>query len=167
MVFVNCLVENPHFDSQSKDNLTSVQSVTLEDCKLSPKFLKEIIHRLDLVEDILADISMREKRKLMKAVTSKATRNSVSNNIILDTAVTVIIVIITTIIYHANNTLTSQVLHQSNLTTTDCGCTETSRRTLSRILQVHGLHARTYRGGLCDGLGCCRARGRRQTGARI
>ena len=66
MVFVNCLVENPHFDSQSKDNLTSVQSVTLEDCKLSPKFLKEIIHRLDLVEDILADLSMREKRKLMK-----------------------------------------------------------------------------------------------------
>jgi DNA topoisomerase II len=80
MVFVNCLVENPHFDSQSKDNLTSMQSVTLEDCKLSSKFLKEIIHRLDLVEDILADISMREKRKLMKAVTSKATRNSVSND---------------------------------------------------------------------------------------
>lgn len=119
MVFVNCLVENPHFDSQSKDNLTSVQSVTLEDCKLSPKFLKEIIHKLDLVEDILADISMREKRKLMKAVTSKATRNSVSNNIIKDTAVIVILIVIVNviviltitikIIYLPNNILTSQL----------------------------------------------------------
>jgi DNA gyrase/topoisomerase IV subunit B len=116
MVFVNCLVENPHFDSQSKDNLTSVQSVTLEDCKLSPKFLKEIIHRLDLVEEILADISMREKRKLMKAVTSKATRNSVSNNInrITTSIVTFIVidfvlVIIITIIYVSNSVLTSQL----------------------------------------------------------
>lgn len=79
MVFVNCLVENPHFDSQSKDNLTSVQSVSIEDCKLSPKFLKEIIQRLDLIEDLLADVSMREKRKLMKAYTTKASRNTVSD----------------------------------------------------------------------------------------
>lgn len=79
MVFVNCLVENPHFDSQSKDNLTSVQSVSIDDCKLSPKFLKEIIQKLDLIEDLLADVSMREKRKLMKAVTTKASRNTVSD----------------------------------------------------------------------------------------
>ncbi|KAI8600606.1 DNA topoisomerase, partial [Dissophora ornata] len=42
-VFVNCLIENPAFDSQTKENMTLKQSAFGSKCELSEKFLKEII----------------------------------------------------------------------------------------------------------------------------
>ena len=78
MVFVNCQVENPDFDNQSKDYLTSTNTVSLADCKLPKTFLSNAVKRLGLVDDMLQDILMREKRKLLRAATTKTVRNSVS-----------------------------------------------------------------------------------------
>ena len=78
MVFVNCQVENPDFDNQSKDFLTSTNTVTLDDCKLPKSFLNNAVKRLGLVDDMLQDILMREKRKLLRAATTKTVRSSVS-----------------------------------------------------------------------------------------
>jgi DNA topoisomerase II len=75
MVFVNCLVENPDFDSQSKDYLTSVRSVSLASCKLPKTFLTSVVEKLGIVEDILYDNKMRERRRLLKATTAKTKTN--------------------------------------------------------------------------------------------
>jgi DNA topoisomerase II len=75
MVFVNCLVENPDFDSQSKDYLTSVRSVSLASCKLPKSFLTSVVEKLGIVEDILYDNKMRERRRLLKATTTKTKSN--------------------------------------------------------------------------------------------
>ncbi|KAG0298167.1 DNA topoisomerase 2 [Dissophora globulifera] len=42
-VFVNCLIENPAFDSQTKENMTLKQSAFGSKCELSEKFIKDII----------------------------------------------------------------------------------------------------------------------------
>lgn len=75
MVFVNCLVENPDFDSQSKDYLTSVHSVSLANCKLPKNFLNTAVEKLGIVEDIMYDIKMRERRRLLKATSTKTKSN--------------------------------------------------------------------------------------------
>ena len=47
-IFVNCLVENPSFSSQTKEVMTSKVS-----CKLSEDYLKKIINKLDIVERVM------------------------------------------------------------------------------------------------------------------
>ncbi|KAI1319072.1 DNA topoisomerase 2 [Mortierella claussenii] len=42
-VFINCLIENPAFDSQTKENMTLKQSAFGSKCELNEKFVKEII----------------------------------------------------------------------------------------------------------------------------
>ena len=52
-VFVKCLIENPSFDSQSKEVLTSKPQRFGSECKLDESFLKRLV-KTDLVEHILA-----------------------------------------------------------------------------------------------------------------
>lgn len=41
-IFVNCLVENPTFDSQTKENMTLQQKSFGSTCPLSDKFIKQV-----------------------------------------------------------------------------------------------------------------------------
>ena len=41
-VFVNCLIENPSFDSQTKENMTLSQKSFGSTCELSEKFIKSV-----------------------------------------------------------------------------------------------------------------------------
>ena len=41
-VFINCLVENPSFDSQTKENLTLKARSFGSTCSLSDKFFKQV-----------------------------------------------------------------------------------------------------------------------------
>ena len=43
MVFVSCSIENPSFDSQSKDSLVSKSQTFGSECKLSKTVLKDIV----------------------------------------------------------------------------------------------------------------------------
>lgn len=42
-LFVNCLVENPTFDSQTKENMTLQQKSFGSACRLSDKFIKQVL----------------------------------------------------------------------------------------------------------------------------
>lgn len=64
-VFVNCLVSNPTFDSQTKDHLTNRKSQFKNECKLSDKFLKQAA-KSDIVENILAYAKFKQNRDLKK-----------------------------------------------------------------------------------------------------
>jgi DNA topoisomerase-2 len=65
-VFVNCLIVNPSFDSQTKVNLTSKRESFGSECKLMPNFLSEV-GKMGLVDDILAVSMAKDANKLNKA----------------------------------------------------------------------------------------------------
>ena len=81
MVFVSCSIENPSFDSQSKDSLVSKSQTFGSECKLSKTVLKDIVKNLGIYEDVKLDMYLREKQKLVKVATAvKTSRQSVSRN---------------------------------------------------------------------------------------
>ena len=56
-VFINCLVENPSFSSQTKEVLTSKVS-----CKLSDTFLKKLVTKLNVVDKVLEHQMIRDTK---------------------------------------------------------------------------------------------------------
>eukprot|EP00536_Pseudo-nitzschia_multiseries_P013725 jgi/Psemu1/320513/estExt_fgenesh1_pm.C_6050001 len=64
-VFVNCLVNNPTFSSQTKECLTNRKSDFNNKCNLSDKFLKQVA-KSDIVENILAFAKFKQNRELKK-----------------------------------------------------------------------------------------------------
>ena len=68
MVFVNALIENPSFDSQSKDMLTSRQADFGSTPVLSKSFLKDVATRLGVAEDLMVDAGRRERAALLKVL---------------------------------------------------------------------------------------------------
>lgn len=62
-VFVNCLIENPAFDSQTKDTLTTRPKGFGSTCKLSDKFLKQV-DKSDIVEAILSYAKFKQAKEL-------------------------------------------------------------------------------------------------------
>ncbi|KAG7364360.1 DNA topoisomerase [Nitzschia inconspicua] len=66
-IFVNCLVDNPTFDSQTKDNLTTrpKQFKDNKECELSEKFLKQV-SKSSIVENVLAFAKYKQSRELKK-----------------------------------------------------------------------------------------------------
>lgn len=64
-IFVNCLIENPTFDSQTKEFLTSKPKSFGSECKLTDKFLK-LVEKSDIVTKIEAYTMFREKEALKK-----------------------------------------------------------------------------------------------------
>jgi DNA topoisomerase II len=64
-VFVNCLVENPTFDSQTKEALTSRPKSFGSVCKLSDKFLTKL-DKSDIVSTILAFAKFKQDRELKR-----------------------------------------------------------------------------------------------------
>ena len=65
-VFVNCLVENPTFDSQTKENMTLKVKAFGSECSLSDKFMKGVLQS-GVVESILTQAVARSQAQLAKA----------------------------------------------------------------------------------------------------
>eukprot|EP00928_Gymnodinium_smaydae_P069983 TRINITY_DN53940_c0_g1_i1.p1 TRINITY_DN53940_c0_g1~~TRINITY_DN53940_c0_g1_i1.p1 ORF type:complete len:1309 (-),score=272.18 TRINITY_DN53940_c0_g1_i1:634-4497(-) len=75
-VFVKCLIENPAFDSQTKETLTTKQSKFGSRCELSDKFLDEVSN-CGIVDLILMSALAKSKVALgknLKANTGKVSR---------------------------------------------------------------------------------------------
>jgi len=72
-VFVNCLVENPAFDSQTKENLTTRPGTFGTDCKLSDKFLKQV-EKSGVIDSILAFAKFKQGQALKRKGGTKKTK---------------------------------------------------------------------------------------------
>lgn len=64
-VFINCLVENPTFDTQTKETLTLKPSQFGSKCELSEKMVKEFL-KLGIVETVIQIAKAKEMTKLAK-----------------------------------------------------------------------------------------------------
>jgi DNA topoisomerase-2 len=60
-IFVNCLVENPNFSSQTKEVMTSKVS-----CKLSEDYLKKLVTKLNIVETVMAQQAVKDTKEATK-----------------------------------------------------------------------------------------------------
>lgn len=47
-LFVNCLIENPTFDSQTKENMTLQHKSFGSTCPLGDKFIKQVLMEIPL-----------------------------------------------------------------------------------------------------------------------
>lgn len=72
-VFVNCLVENPTFDSQTKEFLTTRPKSFGSSCDLSSSFLKKV-EKSEIVQNILAYSKFKDNQALKKAGGKKKTK---------------------------------------------------------------------------------------------
>lgn len=75
-VFVKCLIENPAFDSQTKETLTTKQSKFGSRCELSEEFLEQVVN--SGVVDLILTWALAKTKvalgKQLKANTGKVTR---------------------------------------------------------------------------------------------
>ena len=72
-VFVNCLVENPAFDSQTKDTLTLRASAFGSKCQLSDSFLKKL-NGCGITDAILSFANFKANKELKKGDGAKRQR---------------------------------------------------------------------------------------------
>ncbi|KDO31725.1 hypothetical protein SPRG_03642 [Saprolegnia parasitica CBS 223.65] len=70
-LFVNALIENPTFDSQMKENLTSRPSTYGSTCVLSERFVKSVLNNSGIVERVIAAMKTKQRSALNKKVAKK------------------------------------------------------------------------------------------------
>lgn len=75
-LFVNCLIENPAFDSQTKETLTSNPSSFGSKCEITPQFIKKLL-ATDIAAHIVSEAEAKENAMLKKALTGKK-RNKIT-----------------------------------------------------------------------------------------
>ncbi|KAG9456462.1 hypothetical protein H6P81_000970 [Aristolochia fimbriata] len=75
-VFVNALIDNPAFDSQTKETLTTRQSSFGSKCELSDEFLKKVT-KSGIVENLLSWANFKQSKELKKTDGSKKHRVTV------------------------------------------------------------------------------------------
>jgi len=75
-LFVNALVENPSFDSQTKENLTLRAQGFGSKCQPIDNFIKEIIKKTTLVDRVLSLSKAKQSAQLKKTDGTKASRLS-------------------------------------------------------------------------------------------
>uniref|UniRef100_A0A7S1Z3I8 DNA topoisomerase 2 n=1 Tax=Ditylum brightwellii TaxID=49249 RepID=A0A7S1Z3I8_9STRA len=64
-IFVNCLVENPAFDSQTKENMTTRKTAFGSGCTLSEKFMKQVV-KSGVVDSIVAFAKFKQGEALKR-----------------------------------------------------------------------------------------------------
>ena len=74
-IFLNCKIENPSFNSQTKETLTSKVSNFGSECIIKEKYIKEIL-KSNIVTNIIEYGKAKAKIKLHKALTSKVKKSS-------------------------------------------------------------------------------------------
>ena len=72
-IFINAVIENPSFSSQSKDSLSS--AIKDDFCQIKPSTMKKLIDKLDLVTDIVSLIKAKETLQLGKTDTKRKKSN--------------------------------------------------------------------------------------------
>ncbi|KAK9683011.1 hypothetical protein RND81_10G112500 [Saponaria officinalis] len=65
-VFVNALIDNPAFDSQTKETLTTRPNSFGTTCELSDKFLKKVVDSSGVVESLLSWAEFKQNKDLKK-----------------------------------------------------------------------------------------------------
>lgn len=75
-LFINCLIENPAFDSQTKENLTLKAQSFGSKCTPADKFVKGIIERTSLISKIVEFSKAKQSLQLKKTDGTKTTRLS-------------------------------------------------------------------------------------------
>lgn len=65
MVFVNCHVENPQFEGQTKDALSTKAGDFGSSCVLSKAFLNQVVQDTGILESISEEISSAERKRLL------------------------------------------------------------------------------------------------------
>lgn len=73
-IFINCLIENPAFDSQTKENLTLKVSSFGSRCSPMDSFVKEIIKMTPIVDRIVSFSRAKQSAQLKKTDGSKTSR---------------------------------------------------------------------------------------------
>ena len=73
-IFVNCLIENPAFNSQTKETLTIKINEFGSSFQLSEKFLKQITNS-NIIERCLRYDKTREKEKALKILNNKTKKS--------------------------------------------------------------------------------------------
>lgn len=73
-IFVNCLVENPSFSSQTKEVLTTKSSAFGSKCQLSDEFLKKVQTKLKVVETILDAQRIKDDKDSKKTDGKKSSK---------------------------------------------------------------------------------------------
>jgi DNA topoisomerase-2 len=66
MVFVNCKVENPSFDGQTKGALNTKPSAFGSTCKLPDKYLREIVTRTGIVDSVLDEVAAKAQGRSLR-----------------------------------------------------------------------------------------------------
>ena len=74
-IFLNCKIENPSFDSQTKETLTSKVSNFGSECVIKEKYIKEIL-KSNIVTNIIEYGKAKAKVKLHRALTSNVKKSS-------------------------------------------------------------------------------------------
>lgn len=74
-IFIRCDIENPTFDSQSKDTLTKKQQEFGSECILPKAFLKKIIKESGLIDDLEETSRIKEQNLASKLIKSKTTNS--------------------------------------------------------------------------------------------
>jgi DNA topoisomerase-2 len=83
-LFINCLIENPTFDSQTKENMTLQAKSFGSKCQLSDEFIKKLT-KCGLLDKILNWLAFKERTDLEKAG-SKSKQNKIKGVPKLDDA---------------------------------------------------------------------------------
>lgn len=68
-LFVNALIENPTFDSQTKENMTLVAKSFGSKCEMSEKFIAAAL-KCGIVESVMAWVRFKQQVKTTTLVTS-------------------------------------------------------------------------------------------------
>ena len=75
-VFVHCNIENPAFDSQTKENLTLKESLFGSKCPIPEEFVKKIISKSPVLDNVLQWARFKQDQQLKKTDGAKKTRIS-------------------------------------------------------------------------------------------
>jgi DNA topoisomerase-2 len=74
-IFVNCLIENPTFDSQTKENMTLRQSAFGSKCELGEDFMKKVL-KSGVLDNIMTWAKFKQDQALKKTDGAKRSRLS-------------------------------------------------------------------------------------------
>ncbi|KAK9813254.1 hypothetical protein WJX72_011500 [[Myrmecia] bisecta] len=73
-IFVNCMIVNPAFDSQTKETLTLKASSFGSECKLPDAFVKKLANSTNLVDTVLSFATFKQSKELKKGDGAKRSR---------------------------------------------------------------------------------------------
>ncbi|XP_022935015.1 DNA topoisomerase 2 isoform X1 [Cucurbita moschata] len=75
-VFINALIDNPAFDSQTKETLTIRQSSFGSACELTPDFLKNVATKSGIMDSVLSWVNFKQSKDLKKTDGAKTEKIS-------------------------------------------------------------------------------------------